>query len=217
MITTLLPILQSVSRKLKEGATDTSSLRVGYCNDAIRYILGVFKWNWSIKKHDLVVSPGVQEYVLTSQIPNYSTFRGIYEVYFNERKIDPVPYNNKNSVSSLCFYLKPDDVTIGFTKEIDGTEDIDIWYYPEWTDVADATSTLPIPIPESMVELISLYVKHLVHEGKRQRYDSRNALLDFKQVLDTIIPQQGSSKIKDQPKRIYNFFSYTGFRRKYQM
>lgn len=215
MITTLNPILEAVSRKLKESSTDTSLLRIGYVNDAIRYVLGLYKWGWSIKRHQLNVLPNVQEYLLTSEISDYSPIRGIYEVYFGGTKIGPITYNAKSNISSLHFYLKPDNKTIGFTKKIDGTETIEIWYYPEWTDVNSTSTTFSVPIPPSMVELISLYVKYLVHEGKRQRYDSRNALLDFKQALDTLIPQSGSAKIKDQPKRLYNFFSYMGFRRRY--
>lgn len=220
MLTTILPILQAVSRKLKESSTDTSTIRIGYTNDAIRYILAPYKWGWSIKKLDLTVSAGVQEYVLTTKAPDYSVIRGIFEVYAGGNKIDPVPYNNRNSVSSSTkqyFYLKPDDTTIGFTLAISGTEDIDIWYYAEWTDVADPATTISISIPESTVELIALYTKYLVHDGKRQRFDARNTLLDFKQALDTLIPQQGSAKIKDLPRRIYNFFSYLGFKRTYKM
>ena len=218
MITTLLPILDVVSRKLNESATDTTTKRIGYSNDAIRHILSLYKWGWSKKKLDLTVVNGTQEYVLTTEATDYSPVRGIYEVYVGGDKIDPVPYNNKDSVSSSTsqyFYLKPDDVTIGFTLDLDGTEDIDIWYYPVWTDAADSTSTLSISIPESMVELIAFYIKYLVHDGRRQRFDARNALLDFKQALDTIIPQQASGKVKDQPRRVYNFFSYLGFKRTY--
>jgi len=220
MITTLLPILQATSRKLKESSTDTSSLRIGYTNDAIRYILSVFRWGWSKKKKDLTLVASDQEYVLTTEISDYSVIRGIYEIYDGGDKITPVPYNNTDSVSSSdnqYFYLKPDDITLGFTKTIAGTEDIDIWYYAEWTDVADSTSTLSISIPESMIELIALYIKYLIHDGKRQRFDARNALLDFKQALDTIIPQQASAKIKDQPRRVYNMFSYLGFKRTYKV
>lgn len=219
MITTLLPILQATSRKLKESTVDISSLRIGYINDAIRYILGTYKWGWSRKKHDLDTDSGVQEYVLTTEITDYSTIRGIFEIYSGTEQLDPVPYNNKESISSSnnnYFYLKPDDVTIGFTLTLNGTEDIDIWYYAEWTDVLDSTSTLSISIPESIIELIALYVKYLIHDGKRQRFDARNALLDFKQTLDTLIPQQASGKIKNLPRRIYNFFSYMGFKRTYK-
>lgn len=220
MITTLLPILQAVSRKLKEITTDISSLRIGYSNDSVKFILSVYKWGWSRKKKDLTVHAAIQEYVLTTEITDYSPIRGIFEVYVAGKKIDPVPYNNKDSVSSSdkqYFYLMPDDVTIGFTKTITGTENIDIYYYAEWTDVADSTTTLSVSIPESMLELIALYTKYLIHDGKRQRFDARNALLDYKQALDTLIPQQGSGKIKDQPRRIYNFFSYLGFKRTYKI
>lgn len=218
MITTLLPILNTVSRKLKETTTDTSSRRIGYCNDAIRYILSLYKWGWSKKKLDLTVSATVQEYDLTSQASDYSVVRGIYEVYSGDDQVDPVPYSNRDSVSSSSsqyFYLMPDDKTIGFTLDLDGTEDIDIWYYPVWTDVSDSTSTLPISIPDALQECIAFYVKYLVHDGKRQRFDARNALLNFKQALDSIIPQQASGKIKDQPRRVYNYFSYLNFKRTY--
>jgi len=220
MITTLLPILESCSRKLKESMTDVSTLRVGYGNDSCRNLLSLFKFGWSKKKYDLVISVGTQEYDLTSVLTDYSPIRGIYEVYVGGDKIDSLPYNNIDSVSgstSQYFYLKPDDKTIGFTLTLDGTEDIEIWYYAEWVNATSSATTLNISIPDSFTEALALYMKYLVHDGRRQRYDARNALLDFRQQIDTLIPQQGSSKIKDQPRRVFNFFSYLGFKRTYKV
>lgn len=217
MLTTALPILQLVSRKLKETTTDVTSLRVGYISDSCKHILGIYKWGWSRKKHDLVLTAGVQEYNLSTILTDYSPVRGIFEVYVAGEQIDPVPYNNKDAASTTeqSFYLLPDDKTIGFTVALDGTEDIDIWYYADWVTVTTSTDTFNVSIPETLLEAIALYVKYFVHDGKRQRFDARNALLDYKQEIDTIIPQQGSGKIKGLPRRIYNFFSYMGFKRTY--
>lgn len=217
MITVILPFLDAVSRKLKEPSTDTSVHRVGYVNDAIRHILTLYKWSWSRKKKTLTVVAGKKEYNLTEEISDYSPIRGIFAVYVDDKEIEAIPYDDRDKASSLSFYLKPDVATIGFTFDIDGDENIDIWYYPEWTNVPDHTSTMPISIPESMTELIALYTKYLIHEGKRQRYDARNALLDFKEVLNSLIPQQGSSKIGDYPRLIPKFSLFTRFKRNYKI
>lgn len=219
MITTPESCLAAVSRRLKETVTDTSSLRVGYFNDSGKHILSLYKWGWSRRKHDLDVDDGVQTYDLTSEISDYSPERGIWEVYVGGEKIDPVNYDRRDSAvggTQQKFYLDPTDKTIGFTKDLDGTEDIDIWYYASWTDASLYNSTLTLPLPENILILFALYMKHLVHDGKRQRYDARNALLDFQEVLQNIIAQQGSSKIKDLPRHVPKLYAYTGFKRVYE-
>lgn len=220
MITTILPLLQTTSRLLKESTTDTSTLRIGYGNDSIRYLLGLYKWSWSCLSHTLDVDADVQEYDLTTEITDYSVDRGIKEVYVAGSKIVPIAYANRGTVSegnTQRFYLTPDGKTIGFIKTIDGTEDIDIWAYREHTDVAASGTTLNIPLPDNMRLPVSLYMKALIHSGKRQRNDATNALLEFKQALDSIIPQEGAAKIKDAPPTVGNIFNYTGFKRTYSV
>lgn len=216
MITTMLPILQALSRKLKEETTDTSSLRIGYGNDTCKHILSLYKFGWSRKKLNLTVVAADQEYDLTVETTDYSPSRGIYEVYLAGIQIFPCDYNNKENESNR-FYLTPDNKSIGFTDALDGTEDIDIWYYPEFVGVADTSSTFNVGFPDSLLEALAFYSKALVHGGKRQRFDERNALLDFKNEVDKIIPQEGSAKIKDRPKKVPNFMGYSGFKRTYSM
>ena len=217
MLTTLQPILIEVSDIMKEATPDYTAQRQRYAVRAVRRILMMKKVKWSLKEKTLTLSAGTQEYDMTSQATDYSPIRGIYEVWNGDTKLDPVNYDRRANVDEddQLFYLKPDDKTIGFTKAIDGTESYTVHYYATLTAPSTYTDTLNLAIPEEYIVPIALFTKHLIHEGKRQRYDSRNALLDFKQAMDEIIPQAASSKIKDAPKHVPKLFSYTGFRRTY--
>ena len=220
MVSTMLPLLQTLYRLLKETTTDTSTLRIGYGNDAIRHILSLYKWSWSAKKHDLTVVADDQEYVLSTEITDYSIDRGIKEVYVAGVKISPIDFSRKGDITisptnTQVFYLTPDYRTIGFLKTIDGTEDIDIWAYREHTDVSDTTTSFAITLPDNMRNPVAIYMKSLVHSGKRQRNDATNALLEFKQAIDEARATEASAKIKDAPRTVGNVFTYNNFKRTY--
>lgn len=218
MITTLQPVLIEVSDLLKEASPDYTAQRQRYAVRSIRRVLMMKKMKWTIKNVALTLVAGTQEYDMTSQAADFSPIRGIYEVWNGDTKLDPVDYDRRADVEdddAQHFYLKPDDKTIGFAKTIAGDETYTVHYYATLTAPSAYTDTLNLSIPEEFLVPIALFTKHLIHEGKRQRYDSRNALLDFKQAMDEIIPQSASSKIKDAPKHIPKLFSYTGFKRTY--
>lgn len=218
MITTPEPVLQETSNMLNESTTDTSAKRVSYFNRSVRKVISMRKWSWAKKKHDLAVSAGVQEYDLTSVISDYNIQWGIYEVWVGGKKIDPVNYDRRDNIaaSDARFYLTPDNKKLGFTKTIDGTEDIDVWYYQVHVNAANHQASLNIPLPEDIQIAVALYIKHLVHEGKRQRYDSRNAILDFQQVIEELVLQDASNKAKDLPKTVPTVFTYARVRRIYR-
>lgn len=217
MTTTPNAILVEASQALNETSTDTSSKRVGYFNSAVRTVLGERKWSWSRKSHTLDTDDGIQEYDLSSEISDFDPERGIYEVYLAGVKIDYVEYSEKDNVSSenARWYWKPDGKTIGFTTEFDGTENVVIWYYAIHTNAANSGATLNIPIPEKMHTAIVLQIKALVHNGKRQRYDARNALLDYKEEIEKRILGDASNKGRDVPKVVNNVMRFFRFRRNY--
>lgn len=176
------------------------------------------KWGFEKKKGTLTLSAGVQTYSLVTQFSDYNPLKGIVSVWVNGQKIDSVDYDEKADVTSPATqkcYLEPDNETIGFRKEIDGTEVIEVLYYAFHTPVTASTEILAFDIPDEMILPIALYMKHLVHEGKRQRYDSRNALIDFKEEIDNLRPMAASKKMKDRPRVVSNIFRYNRVRRSY--
>lgn len=215
MITTLSPILIETSYILNEGTTDTTAKRISFGNRAIRRVLQVRKWSWGKKDHTLTVIEGTQEYNLVDEISNYNPMWGVYEVYVGGEKIDPVEYSRRNDSSGNHFYIVPDTQTIGFTMDIDGTEDIVIWYYASWNNVSTTSENFDLTIPEQMLDAICLLIKSYVHDAKRQRYDARNALTDYKESIEELVLQDASNKAHDLPQVIPNVMEYHRARRTY--
>jgi hypothetical protein len=216
MITTPQEFLDETSAMLKEATTDVSNTRLRYFYRAARKVLSMAKFASTRKPFTLALTAGVQEYDLSLLISDFNPLWGIYEVYVNSEKIDPVDYPTRSQFSSSTrYYYKEDDKTLGFTKIIAGTETIIVYYYPRLVKPTAADTVLNISFPEDMLTSICLYMKHLVHEGKRQRYDSRNALLDFKEEMDTLRPQNASNKARGMPKIVPNIMTTSRFRRRY--
>ncbi len=218
MITTAQPVLAETSQILNESSTDTSSKRIGYFNRSVKKVFGVGKWPWRKKKGTLDTDNEVQEYVLTTEFSDYDVQGGIISVWVGGIKILPIDYDRKADVDNPAtqkFYLTPDNRSIGFIKTFDGTEDVEIWYFALHTYISSAGESLTVTLPDDISTAIALYMKFLVHDGKRQRYDARNALLDFKEEIDTLRPKIMSSKIKDAPKTVAKLFSYLKHKRVY--
>lgn len=218
MITTPAAFLTETSNMLNESTVDNGTKRISYFNRSVRKVLSMKKWGFEKKKGTLTLSAGVQTYSLVTQFADYNPLKGIVSVWVNGQKIDSIDYDEKADVTSPATqkcYLEPDNETIGFRKEIDGTEVIEVLYYANHTAVTASTETLAFDIPDEMILPIALYMKHLVHEGKRQRYDSRNALLDFKEEIDNLRPMAASKKMKDRPRVVSNIFRYNRVRRSY--
>jgi len=216
MLTTPADFLAETSQLLNESATDTSVKRIGYFNRAMRRVKRMRKWSWNKKSHTLSVSAGVQSYDLTSVISDYNLQWGIYEVYIGGEKVTPSDYSRLSSVSGTSFGVSPDGKTITFTNTLDGSEDVVIWYSPRHTKATASDSTLSPSVPEDMLGPVCLLMKSYVHDGKRQRNDARNALLDFKEEIEEAILQDSAHKIKDLPHTLPNPLVYNRVRRTYR-
>ena len=215
MLTTPEEFFIETSQLLNEGTTDTSAKMVGYFNRAIRRIRKVRAWEWDKRKHDLILSDGVQEYDLTSAITDYNPLWGIIEVYIGGEKAASCLYEKKDEVSGVAFYLTPDCKTIGFTADIDGTEDIDIWYRPRHIKVTAHNSTLTVALPDDLIDTVALLMKAFKHNGKRQRADYRNTMIDYKEEIEELIMQDAAPKIKDAPQTVTPVLGYYRVKRKY--
>jgi len=66
-----------------------------------------------------------------------------------------------------------------------------------------------------MLGAICLLMKAMVHGAKRQRYDERNALVDYKEEIEELVLQDASNKIKDLPQNVPTIFTYNKFNRTY--
>ena len=192
MITTAQPILAETSNILNESSTDTSTKRLSYFNRSCKKVFGIARWPWRKRKGTLDTDPGIQEYDLKTEFTDYDVQAGIESVWVGGEKILPMNYDRKADVDTPAtqkFYLTPDNRSIGFIKALDGTETVEIWYYAIHTYISASGESLVISIPDDISTAVAQYMKFLVHDGKRQRYDARNALLDFKEEIHTLRPK----------------------------
>lgn len=214
MITTPQKVLDAVSRRLNEAETDTSAKRLGIFNDAMHHILSMYKWEWARKLHSLAVTAGDEDYILTSVITDYDPTWGVYSVEV-AGQVFPVEYDDRSFFLSQHFTLEPDMKTMVFTKAFDANTTVPVWYYARHIDVDDPADVLNIPIPEAALTAVVLYMKHLIHDGKRQRNDARNAIIDFQEVIEDLALKNASSKARNQPRVRRNPLQFAGFQRKY--
>lgn len=214
MITTPLKVLQAVSDRFNENEVDTSAKRVRIFNQAMHKLLAMYKWEWAKKLSNLAVTAGDEDYVLTTAISDYDLMWGIDSVEF-AGQIFPVEYEDRNAFITAHFALEPDKKTIIFTKAFEANGTVPIWYYARHVDVETSGATLNISVPESALAALVLYMKHIIHDGKRQRNDARNAILDFQEVIEEMTIQNATTKAKNLTKTRRNPLQYAGFQRKY--
>jgi len=213
MITTPRPVLKAISERLNESDTDVSDKRLGIFDQALHHHLNQYKWKWARKSGNLTVEAGTTEYSLLTAFTDYNITWGIDSVSIGDQ-IYPVEYEDRAFFISQHFTLTPDKKTIIFTKDVD-TGTVPIWYYAEHTDVSAPDETLAISIPEAHLAAVVLYAKHLVHDGKRQRNDARNAILDYQEVVEQLALQNGSTNAKYLTKTRRNPLQFAGIRRTY--
>lgn len=216
MITTLNPFLVEGSNALKEQSTDTSAQRISYGNTALRALLSEYKFAWSRKTHDLALSNGVSTYDLSSVISDFNPSWGLYEVQLGGETVDPIDYDARNGTFNVIkWYFHPDNKSMTIKKEIDGTENIDIIYYAQHMDVEAEDTALNISYPESVQEAVGKYIKYLVHDGRRQRNDARNTMLDYRAKIDALRPMEASNKARLRGKTFPNVMQYARVKRSY--
>lgn len=216
MITTAEPVLEKVSSELNEQTDDFSEKRIRYFNTSVKHILSLYKWAWSRKKTTITLTSST-EYDLTTLISDYNVSWGLHSVEdANGKTIGSIDFSERKEFSSAYMTLTPDNKKLVLTTGFSAGTVLTIWYYAEHQDVAAHTSTLNISIPYSVEEALLLYIQYKVHKGKRQRYDWRNALLDFKEQIDQLRLQEASNKARNKPRIVPNFRAQFGLTRKYR-
>lgn len=215
MITTPQKALNKVSAKLNELTTITSGQRFEFFNLSVQALLDYSKWKFAKKKHTLSVTTEA-EYDLTSEISDWNPLWGVDIIYVDGDQIFPVDYEDKDLyTNTMKFCFTPDEKSIYFTKELTGSETIEIWYFQRHVDVDETSDTLNVPLPEATLKGITLYMKHLVHDAKRQRNDARNAILDFQEAMEELTMQSASKKAKHSSKAIRSPLQHVGTVRNY--
>jgi hypothetical protein len=200
LITTALPFLTKCSTRLNEKTVDETASRIDAFNQSVDHLLGMYKWEFARKSGTLVHAVAGASFLLSTSFVDYDEQWGVYEVYVNGEQLFPIAQGEMANRPN--FQLDANNEHITFNHTINPTDVVTIWYYASHTDVTTKTALLNIPLPKSSVAAITLYMKYLVHDGKRQRNDARNAILDFQEVVEELSLQNASKKAKGLSKSV---------------
>lgn len=200
LITTAEPVLKRASARLNEKNVVTDANRMSYFNQAADHVIGYSKWDWAKKEVTLTLTLNQTTVDLEDEIADYNSMWGLSD--------DASDYDDTVKVK-----LSEDNKTLNILQDVAAGTQLKLWYYQSHTDVTSSTTTLSVPFPKEMMTALVLYIKHLVHDGKRQRNDARNAILDYQEVMEELVVQGASKKSSSKPKQIPHPLS--GFRRTY--
>lgn len=220
MMTTIATLLAEVSVLLGETTTDVSTARVTMANRAFRHVFQQYSWSFRRKSITITTTAGVQDYDLTniSNVPDgdYDPEFGLYQIWNGTTKLDPVLYEKRSDYTSIdSFTISPDNKTLSFTSTQTSPTAYTIWYYSRHIDSASSTTTMKTSVPESFLLPLGTYVRHLIHERKRQRNDARNMILDFQEQIADLKMSQGKSKAVGLKRNIPTPIQYARLRRRY--
>lgn len=200
LITTAEPILKRVSARLNEKSVVIDTNRLSFFNQAADHVIGYSKWDWAKNQATIVLTENQTTVDLETAISDYNSMWGLAD--------DQSDYDDSISIS-----LSEDNKTLNILQDVAAGTELKLWYYQSHTDVTSATAELLVPFPKEMITALVLYIKHLVHDGKRQRNDARNAILDYQEVMEELVVQGASKKSSSKPKQIQHPLS--GYRRTY--
>jgi hypothetical protein len=200
LITTAEPILKKASARLNEKTVVTDSNRLSFFNQAADHVVGYSKWDWAKKEATITLTLNQTTVDLEAEISDYNSMWGLSD--------EESDYDDSIKIS-----LSRDNKTLSILQDVAAGTELKVWYYQSHVDVTSATATLNIPFPKEMTTALVLYIKHLVHDGKRQRNDARNAILDYQEVMEELVVQGASKKSSSKPKQIQHPLS--GYRRTY--
>lgn len=189
LITTAEPILIKASARLNEATVVATTNRLSYFNQAVDQVISYSKWPWAKKKGVITLTLNQTEVDLDSEFSDYNPSWGL----------DDAESDEDNAIKTS---LSKDNETLNILQNVAAGDQLTLWYYQSHIDVSDKTTVLNIGIPKDVARAVVLYIKHLVHDGKRQRNDARNAILDYQEVMEELVMQGASKKSASKPKRI---------------
>lgn len=193
MYSTALPFLQNVSNELGEASTILTAERIGFFNSSVEQFYSDYLFRFRVKIYSLALD-GSSEYNLSTLISDYDSGDGVYLIVDeNEVPIDPIDIKDKGTTfNKVKYYIFPNKSIIGFTSD-DGNKTYKIYYYARHIYVSTESETLNVSIPQYAKRPIVSLILSRVYRRKRQRYDERNILLNYKEELSSAIAKDSRS------------------------
>lgn len=214
---TLSEGLQDTSKELGESTTNTSIRRIQAFNDAVQEFANERKWKFLVKKNvSLTTGDGNSEIDITG-ITDMRMPGGIKEITVagETDPFKPVNYEDRLTVANRNrFYITPDEQAIKFTKEMNASQVITMWYYYIPERIEDTASVSTFPIPSRYRKAIGTLSAAFV-QWSRYLDTQGNRLLNVYNRLLTKIEQNQSEHNEGTPQRIQNPMAWRGQIRRY--
>lgn len=189
LITTAEPVLKRASARLNEKIVVVDAQRLSFFNQAVDQVLGYSKWDWAKKEATITFDAGQTTVDLETEIADYNSMWGLSD--------EASDYDD-----SIKVQLSKDNKTLTILQDVAAGDQLKVWYYQAHIDVTSATTTLNVTLPKEVMSALTLYIKHLVHDAKRQRNDARNAILDYQEKMEELVVQGASKKSSSKSKQI---------------
>jgi hypothetical protein len=217
---TLSQGLADLSKELGESTTNTSARRIQHYNDAIQEFANERKWPFLVKSNTaLTTGTGVAHTAISiAAITDIRMPGGIKEITITgyDDPFLPIPYADRLVESSRNrFYITPDEQNIKFTKELEPSKAITMWYYYIPARIEDTTDVVGFPIPTRYRKALGTLGAAFVQWSRYLDGQGNRLLNVYNRLLAKIETNQSESN-SGTPKTIPNPMAWRGPLRRYR-
>lgn len=217
---TLSQGLADLSKELGESTTNTSARRIQHYCDAIQEFANERKWPFLVKSNaSLNTGTGVAHTAISiTTITDIRMPGGIKEITIEgyDDPFLPCEYEDRNANSNKnLFYINPDEASIKFTKALDPSKTITIWYYYIPERIEDTASVSTFPIPSRYRKALGTLGAAFVQWSRYLDGQGNRLLNVYNRLLAKIETNQSESN-SGTPKRIPNPMAWRGPLRHYR-
>lgn len=215
---TLSQGLADLSKELGESTTNTSTRRIQHYNDAVQEFANERKLTFLVKQNTSLDTGDGNSAIDITGITDMRMPGGIKEITVTgyDDPFLPVPYEDRTVESTKNrFYITPDEQSLKFTKELNASAALSMWYWYIPDRIEDTASEDTFPIPSRYRKALGTlgaafvqYSRYLDGPGSR--------LINFYNALIEKIELNQSEKHYGTPRQIKNPMSWRGPLRQYR-
>lgn len=210
--------LADLSKELGESTTNTGTRRIQHYNDAVQDFANDKKWPFLTKENTSLTTGDGSSAIDISGITDIRMPGGIMEITVTgySDPFLPVPWKDRHVESTKNrFYITPDEQSLKFTKELNASAALDIWYWYIPERITDTASVSSFPIPSRYRKAVGTLAAAYVQYSRYLDGPGSRLINFYERLLERVETNQAETN-QGTPKRIQNPMSYMGRLRDYR-